>query len=64
MGIGFRWSALGIHTWLPTFFLYVNDVPNVISDIGNAVLYADDTSLIITNSVSQMFEKVINTDLL
>ena len=43
------------------FFIYVNDVPNIISDISNAVLYADDTSLIITNCDSQMFEKDINT---
>jgi hypothetical protein len=43
------------------FLLYINDVPTVISHISNPVLYADDTSLIITNSDSQMFEKDINT---
>ena len=43
------------------FLLYVNDIPNVIADISNPVLYADNTSLIITNSDSQMFEKDINT---
>jgi len=43
------------------FLFYVNDLPNVISYISNPVLYADDTSLIITNSDSQMFEKDINT---
>jgi hypothetical protein len=37
------------------FLLYVNDLPNVISDISNPFLPADDTSLIITNSDSQMF---------
>jgi hypothetical protein len=46
------------------FLLYVNDLPNVLSDISNPVLYADDTSLIITNSDSQMFEKDINTAIL
>jgi hypothetical protein len=46
------------------FLLYVNDLPNVISDISNPVLYADDTSLIITNSDSQMFEKDINAAIL
>jgi hypothetical protein len=46
------------------FLLYVNDIPNVISDISNPILYADDTSLIITNSDSQMFEKNINTAIL
>jgi hypothetical protein len=34
------------------FLLHVNDLPNVISDISNPVLYADDTSLIINNSDS------------
>jgi hypothetical protein len=46
------------------FLLYVNDLPNVISDISNPVLYADDTSLIITNSDSQIFERDINTAIL
>jgi len=49
---------------VPCFFFYVIDVRNVISDISNPVLYADDTSLIITNSDSQMFEKDINTAIL
>jgi hypothetical protein len=46
------------------FLLYVNDLPNSISEISNPVQYADDTSLIITNSDRQMFEKGINTALL
>jgi hypothetical protein len=46
------------------FLLYVNDFPNAISDISNPVLYADDNTLIITNSDSQMFEKDINTAIL
>ena len=46
------------------FLLYVNDIPSVISDTSKPVLYADDTSLIITNSNSQMFEKNINTAIL
>ena len=64
MGICNRWSSPWILTWSPAFFLYISDVPNVISDISNPVLYADDTSLIITNSDSQMFEKDINTAIL
>jgi hypothetical protein len=39
------------------FLLYVNDLPNAVSNISNPVVYADDTSLIIKNSDSQMFEK-------
>jgi hypothetical protein len=36
-------------------------MPKVISYISNTVLYADDTSLIITNSDIQTFEKDTNT---
>jgi len=43
------------------FLLYINDLPNVVSDTGNPVLYADDTSSIITNADRQMFGKDINT---
>ena len=43
------------------FLLYINDVPNLISNISKPVLYADDTSLIISNSDTQMFQKDINT---
>ena len=64
MGICYRWSTPGILTWSPAFFKYINDVPNVIFDISNPMLYADETSLIITNSDSQMFEKDINTAIL
>jgi hypothetical protein len=41
--------------------LYINDLPNAISDLSNPVLFADDTSLIITNPDTQRFEKDINT---
>jgi hypothetical protein len=47
---------------IPLLFpLYVNDLPNAISDLSTPTLYADDTSLLITNSDSQMFENDINT---
>ena len=53
--------ALVAHQILHVSRIMVNDIPNAISDISNPMLYADDTSLIITNSDSQMFEKDINT---
>jgi hypothetical protein len=37
------------------FLLFVNDLSNAITEISNPVLYADDTSLIISNSDSQIF---------
>jgi hypothetical protein len=41
------------------FLLYLNDLPNIISEISNTVLYADNTNVIITNSNIQTFEKDI-----
>jgi hypothetical protein len=32
------------------FLLYINDLPNIIISISKSVLFADDTSIIITNS--------------
>jgi hypothetical protein len=43
------------------FLLYVNDLPNAISELSNPVLFADDTSLILTNPDTHRFEKDINT---
>jgi len=34
-----------------------NDVPTIITDISNSILFADDTSMIITNSGFQVFFK-------
>jgi hypothetical protein len=35
----------------PLFFLlHINNLPEIISDISNPVLFADDTSMTITNS--------------
>jgi hypothetical protein len=42
------------------FLLYINDLPKIIFDQYNQVLYADDTSLVITNYNSQIFGKEIN----
>ena len=64
MGICYRWSSPGVLTWSLLFLLYINDIPNIVSDISNTVLYEDYTGLIITNYDSQIFEKEINTAIL
>jgi hypothetical protein len=46
------------------FLLYVNDIPNAVSNISNPALYADDTILINTNSYIKMLEKDVNTAIL
>ena len=41
------------------FLLYINDLPKIIPDISNPILFADNTSMIITNSGFQVFKKYI-----
>jgi len=44
----------------PLFFLiYVNDLPNIIADPSRPILFADDTSIIITNLSSSKFKEDI-----
>jgi hypothetical protein len=46
----------------PLFFLiYINDLPNTISNLSTPILFADDTSLIISNPDSVQFEQDIIT---
>jgi hypothetical protein len=46
----------------PLFFLlYINDLPNTISHLSTPILFADDTSLIISNPDSSQLQKDINT---
>jgi UDP-2,3-diacylglucosamine pyrophosphatase LpxH len=46
----------------PLFFLlYINDLPNVISDISKPILYADDTSIIIFDKDSLKFKTKVHT---
>jgi hypothetical protein len=42
------------------FLLYINDLPRVLNSISIPVLYADDTSVIITNTNSMNFQNTIN----
>jgi len=45
----------------PLFFLiYINDLRNVIADPSKLILFADDTSSIITNPSPSKFKKDIN----
>jgi len=47
--------------WPLLFLLYVNDIPNVISNISNPILYANDTSLI---QITRCLKKNINSAIL
>ena len=42
------------------FLLYINDLPNIIADLSNLVLFADDTRIIIANPSPSKFKEDIN----
>ena len=42
------------------FLLYINDLPNAISDLSTPILFADDTSLIVSSPESLQLEEDIN----
>ena len=49
----------------PLFFLiYINDFSSIISKIANPVLFADDTSIIISHTNPEEFKNNINTVLI
>ena len=49
----------------PLFFLiYINDFSSIVSKIVNSVLFADDTSIIITHTNPEEFYNNINTVLI
>jgi len=41
--------------------LYINDLSKIVPDISNPILFAEDTSMIITNSGFQVFKKDIHS---
>jgi hypothetical protein len=42
------------------FLLYINGLPNILTNKANIILYADDTSVIASNPSSQDFKININ----
>jgi hypothetical protein len=42
------------------FLIYINHLPNIIADPTELILFADDTSIIITNPSPSKFKEVIN----
>jgi glutathionyl-hydroquinone reductase len=43
------------------FFLYINDLPKTISNVSKPVLFAENTSIIVTNHIATEFTNDINT---
>ena len=42
------------------FLIYINDLPRTIDNYANSVLFADDSSIIITNTDAQEFKQNID----
>jgi hypothetical protein len=45
------------------FLIYINDLPRTIDNFANSILFADDTSIIITNTDVQKFKHNIDVTL-
>ena len=55
------WCSSSFNTWSLFFLIYINDLPNIIqADPSNPILFADDTSIIITNASLSKFKEYIN----
>jgi hypothetical protein len=56
LGLNITWCPTGIHTGSPVkFLIYINDLPLVLNRISFLVLFADDTSVIISNPDPLLF---------
>jgi len=42
------------------FLIYINDLLNIIADPSKLILFAEDTSIIITNPIPSKFKEDIN----
>ena len=51
---------MGFKSWSFVFLLYINDLPKTVSNISKPVLFADDTSIIVTNHSPTDFTNDIN----
>jgi hypothetical protein len=60
MGIDQKWCNSRFNSWTPVFSFYISDLPKIITKYNSLVLFADDTSLLITDSNSLDFNININ----
>jgi hypothetical protein len=61
MGKSKTWHSAGLCFGSLLFLLYINHLPKNIEDISVSVLYADDTSILLSHSNFSDFTKYINT---
>ena len=66
MGQTYLWGSQGLDPWPLLFSIYINDLPTLINKHNNIVLFADDTSVIITDNddfthnVNKLFKNINN----
>ena len=46
---------------MPVFLIYINDCPLTLNKVASSILFADDTSIIISNTNPEEFKTSINT---
>ena len=44
------------------FLIYINDFPLTISKLANSIIFADDASIVVSNSNQESFRNSINYD--
>jgi len=57
------WCPSGVNTWPPPIsyiYIYINDLAHIIRRHANPILFADDTSVIITSSDKLEFKRVLS----
>jgi len=50
MGIVKMWCVTSFNSWAFVLLIYINDLPTIVNNDNNMVLFADDTSIIITDT--------------
>jgi hypothetical protein len=62
MGNSKAWSSPGINFWAFAFlYIYINDLPPTINTLSEPILFADDSSVIISSKNFYNFSTMSNT---
>jgi hypothetical protein len=61
MGKSKTWSFPGVNFRAFAFIIYINDLPPTINTLSESILFANDTSVIISSSTFDDFSAISNT---
>ena len=59
----YKWGSSGFHLGSIIFLIYISDLPNITDNGTKIVLFADDSSIIVTNSNHEGFQTSFNKTL-